>query len=198
MKGSLLRVLCATLLLFIGMGIMAGVILAMPEEETLTAWTKVTFQTMGKQTLSLYNKEGTLIDTMETDGEGKCTTDLLEEGTYYGVCREGLVEFSLNAYGIEKASGGAVATDKNELLFSSDIQPGELRIYGKARQAQYIYELSSRDYSYSHTLNCEVGRTIECVIENLPYGDYTLTENGRVLCRVEITEGKPMVEISLP
>lgn len=198
MKESVLRIICAVLLLFIGMGILAGVILAMPEKENVTAWTKITFQTRGEQTLTLYNQDGVLVDTIKTGKDGKCTTDLLEEGVYYGVCKEGLVSFSLNAYGIEQATGAARITEKNGLTFSSDSQPGEVRIYGSARMAVCTYELVSAEYRCSRTLHCREGKTIECIFDSLPNGDYTLTENGRTLCRVEITEEKPVVEISLP
>lgn len=198
MKGSLLRGLCALILLLIGIGVMAGVMLAMPEEEELTAWTKISFQTRGKQILSLYDSAGTLVNALETDEEGKCSTELLEEGNYYGVCRDGLVEFSLTAYGIEEAIGGAVITDKHSLTFSACGQLGELRIYGEARQEWYRYELCSSDYSCSRVLRCKPGTSIQCTIENLPYGEYTLLENDRSLCRVEITEENPIVEVSLP
>ncbi len=197
MKGPTLRTLCAILLLMIAMGIMAGVILAMPEEE-ITAWTKISFQTRGKQTLSLYDSTGTLIEALETDKEGLCSTDLLEEGHYYGVCRDGLVEFSLTAAGIEEATGGAVATDKHSLTFSASGQKGELRIYGQARQEWYKYELRSLTYSCNRVLRCKPGEDIQCIIENLPCGEYILLENDRTLCRVEITEENPVVEVSLP
>lgn len=198
MKGSMLRIFSAMLLLLIGIGILSGIILAVPEKEDVKAWTKISFQTRGKQTVSVYDVAGILLETMVTGEDGKCTSELLEEGIYYGVCREGLVKFTLTAHGIREATGSAVAADKQSLIFSPGGQFGELRIYGNATREWYTYTLSSQDYSCSRTLRCESGKPIECVIENLPYGAYTLTENNRILCRVEITEDMPVVEVSLP
>ena len=198
MKQGHIRILCGFLLLGIAMGIMAGVILAMPEEEELTAWTRIAFQTGGKQELSLYDGEGQFLRAIQTDGEGKCTTELLEEGHYYAVCRDGMVSFDLTAYGIQDVKGVAEATDSFALSFYLSGQSGEVRITGRARQEWYEYELRSDTYSCKKILRCTSGETILCTLQNMPYGDYILLENGRTLCRVELTEEEPLVELSLP
>ena len=197
MKGNIARLLCAFLLLLIGMGMMAGLILAIPAEETLTSWTKISFQTGGKQWISLYDSGGKLIDRMTTDDTGKCTTTLLEEGSYYGVCNDGLVAFRLTSRGIAESQGGAVVTDKYSLSFILS-QQGRVQISGEAREEWYTYELRSPEYSCHRVLRCEPGDSIVCTIENLPYGEYALLENNRILCYVQITEKNPLVEVSLP
>ncbi len=198
MKQMHVRILCGFLLLIMAMGIMAGVILAMPEEEALFAWSRITFQTGGKQVLSLYDGEGQLLRMMQTDGEGRCMTELLEEGSYYGVCRDGLVRFDLTAQGIQGVEGTAEVTEDFCLSFCPSQHSGEVRITGKARQEWYEYELRSATYSCKKILRCTEGDPILCTIQNIPYGDYTLLENGRTLCRVEVTEEEPLVELSLP
>ena len=198
MKPTAIRALCAVLLMLIAMGILAGVILATPEREELSAWTKVTFQTGGRGELYLYNVEGELLKTLVADGEGSCTTDLMEEGSYYGVCSRGLVEFALTEQGILEAKGAALAVDRYTLSFSHTQQPGQLRILGHARQEWYIYELYSPAYSTREVLHCTVGKEILCTISDIPYGEYTLSENGRILCSVEISAEEPAVEVSLP
>ncbi len=198
MKPSVMRVICAGLLLAIAMGILAGAILIMPEENEIAIWTKVTFQTRGEQELSVFSDRGELLKCLQTNPQGQCTTELLEEGGYYGVCRDGLVWFELSDRGISGAEGAAVAVSKDTLSFTLSEQPGQLRIMGKARQEWYEYELQSPQYSCKEILRCVSGEPILCTIENLPYGEYTLLENGRVLCKVELTEGEPVVELSLP
>ena len=198
MKPSVMRVLAAGMVLAIAMGVLAGAILAVPEENEVLAWTKVTFRTRGSRELSLFNDGGELLKCLQTDPQGICTTELLQEGNYYGVCRDGLVWFTLSDRGLEEAQGAAVVTDKYTLSFTESEQPGLLRITGKARQEWYEYELQSAQYSCKKILRCVTGEPLFCTIENLPYGNYTLTENGRVLCRVELTEEEPTVELSLP
>lgn len=198
MKRSYIRVLCGILLLGIAMGIMAGVILAMPEEEDLSLWAKVTFQTGGSQELCLFNREGELLKCLHTKETGECTTELLEEGEYYGVCRDGLVRFELTEQGLQNVHGSAHVTDKFSLSFFQAKRSGEIMIIGEARQEWYEYELQSGPYSCKKVIRCTPGESMICEIKNLPYGDYTLLENGRRLCRVELTEEKPYVELSLP
>ena len=198
MKQSMLRLLCALLVLLIGAGIMAGILMAVPTEESPSAWTRVFFQTGGRQDLWLYAGDGSLLEVLKTEEDGKCATELLEEGSYYGVCREGLVQFTLTAHGIGEVRGAAEVKEGNTLSFSASGTGGELRIYGEARQEWYEYELQSQDYSCRRVLRCAVGDAIQCTLKDLPYGTYTLLENERVLCRVELTEEEPAVEVSLP
>lgn len=198
MKPTVIRALCAVLLMLIAMGILAGVILATPEKEELSAWTKVTFQIGGRGELCLYNEEGTLLKTLITDGVGTCTTDLMEEGIYFGVCDRGVVEFALTAEGVREAKGAALAVDRYTLSFSHTQQSGQLRIIGHARQEWYTYELYSPTYSTREVIHCTVGKEIFCTLSDIPYGEYTLSENGRILCSVEITAEEPTVEVSLP
>ncbi len=198
MKRSYIRIFCGLLLLGIAMGIMAGVILAISEEDGVDLWAKVTFQTRGSQELCLFNNSGEFLKCLRTNETGECTTDLLEEGSYYGVCRDGLVRFDLTAQGIRNVQGTAEATEKFSLSFFVSKRSGELRITGKARQEWYEYELQSAAYSCKKVIRCTSGEPIVCEIKNLPYGSYTLLENGRILCRVELTEEEPLVELSLP
>ncbi len=198
MKQSMIRILCAVLLLAIALGIMAGVILAVPEKTNPQLWSRITFHTRGQQELRLYDGMGTYIATIDTDKEGKGTTGLLEEGSYYGACRDGLVQFDLTAQGIENIRGRATQEDKWSISLVGTTEPGILCITGEARQEWYEYELRAEGYSRRQVLRYTPGDPIRCTLENLPYGSYTLLENNRVLCRVELTEEEPRVEVCLP
>ena len=198
MKQSVIRILCAVLLLAIALGIMAGVILAVPEKDEPQLWSRINFSTRGQQELRLYDGLGTYIATVDIDKDGKGTTGLLEEGSYYGACRDGLVQFDLTAQGIVNVRGQATQGDKWSLSLTGTTEPGVLCITGEARQEWYEYELRSEAYSRRQVLRCKPGAPIRCTLENLPYGSYTLLENNRILCRVELTWEEPRVEICLP
>ncbi len=198
MKQSAIRILCAVLLLAIALGIMAGVILAVPEKEEPQLWSRITFHTRGQQELQLYDGTGTYIATIHTDKDGKGTSGLLGEGSYYGACRDALVQFDLTAQGIDSVRGRATQEDKWSLSLAGTAELGILCITGEARQEWYEYELRSEEYSRRQVLRCEPGTPIRCTLENLPYGSYTLLENNRVLCRIELTEMEPRVEVCLP
>lgn len=198
MKQSVIRILCAVLLLAIALGIMAGVILAVPEKEEPQLWSRITFYTRGQQELRLYDGMGTYVATIATDKDGKGTTGLLGEGNYYGACRDGLVQFDLTAHGVENIRGQATRGDKWSISLVGTTEPGILCIKGEARQEWYEYELRSESYSRRQVLRCKPGAPINCTLENLPYGSYTLLENSRVLCRVELTPEEPRVEVCLP
>ena len=137
MKQSVIRILCALLLLSIALGIMAGVILAVPEKEEQQLWSRITFLTRGQQELRLYDHRGTYIATVDTDQDGRGTTGLLEEGSYYGACRDGLVQFDLTTQGIENVRGQAAQEDKWSLSLTGATEPGALCITGEARQEWY-------------------------------------------------------------
>ena len=198
MKQSVIRIFCAVLLLAIALGIMAGVILAVPEKEEAQLWSRITFHTQGQQELRLYNGTGTYIATVNTDKDGIGTSGLLGEGSYYGACRDGLVQFDLTAQGVDNIRGRATREDKWTLSLAGTAELGALCITGQARQEWYAYELRSEEYSRHQVLRCKPGTPIQCTLENLPYGSYTLLENNRVLCHVELTEEEPRVEVCLP
>ncbi len=198
MKQSVIRILCAVLLLAIALGIMAGVILAVPEKEETQLWSRITFCTRGQQELRLYNDKGAYMTTITTDRDGKGVSGLLEEGSYYGACRDGLVQFRLTSQGIENIRGQATREDKWTVALAGTTEPGSLCITGQARQEWYEYEVRSESYSRRQVLRFQPGDPIRCTLEDLPYGSYTLLENGRVLCRVELTEEEPRVEVCLP
>ena len=198
MKQSVIRILCALLLLAIALGIMAGVILAVPEKEDPQLWSRITFYTRGQQELRLYDGMGTYIATIATDKDGKGTTGLLEEGNYYGACRDGLVQFDLTELGIDNIRGRATQENKWSISLYGTAEPGVLSITGQARQEWYEYEVRSDSYSRRQVLRCKPGNPIQCTLEGLPYGSYTLLENGRTLCLVELSAEEPRVEVCLP
>ncbi|MBR6826167.1 MAG: hypothetical protein IKM59_06425 [Oscillospiraceae bacterium] len=198
MKQWVIRFLCAILLLAMAIGLMVGVILAVPEEEAPRSWSKVTFITGGQQELRIYDATGGLVASLQTDTSGQCTTELLAERSYYGACENGLIQFELTSLGLGSISGGAAREDAFTLSFSGNAKQGSLTISGTARQEWYEYVLQSEDYSRREILQCVMGERLQCTMEALPYGSYTLLENGRVLCRVELTVEKPHTELALP
>ena len=196
MKQSVIRMLSAALLRVLAVGIMAGAIGAV-SEDAVQAWSRVRFQTGGQQKLRLYNAQGVLVETMTTDAQGHCTTELLEQGCYYVVCEDGLAEFSLDARGISEVKGAAEEGEKG-ILFAPAVGKGSVTIQRRALAESYEYELYSQAYSKSRSLYCAAGEQVSTMFEGLPYGLYTLKENGRALCRVELTEEKPEAVLCLP
>lgn len=198
MKTTFIRGLCGFLILMMAIGIMAGVIFAMSNDDEIATWTKVSFYTTAGKELCLYNAEGDLIDCLQTDHRGACTTSMLEEGKYYGVCRDGLVEFELTSLGLENVRGPVRETADFAISFVVQQPLGKVRIHGKAKQEWYEYELQASGYSCKKVLRCTEGERINYTMENIPYGNYTLLENGRILCHLTLSAEEPLIDLSLP
>jgi hypothetical protein len=179
------------------LGLMVGAILAVPEKG-VEGWSKLTFQTTGYGELWLYREDGSLAQRLRADEKGCCTSELLEEGTYYGATQEGLVQFTLTAYGVEKVMGEATSVQRQELTLGEMEETGSLTLMGEAREEWYTFELQSQDYSRTKTLRCKEGELLQWELEGIPYGRYSLLENGRILCSLEFTKEKSRVELRLP
>lgn len=198
MKHSLLRGCCAFLLLGIALTASIGVIAAVSEvQEKPLSLVRIRFVTQGTQTLRLYDVQGKLLETLQTDEQGNGTSKLLPTGEYYAACPEGLASFLVAETGTITVTNEGAQTDGQRLYFS-DTQLGNLRIEREAEQEWYDYLLVGEDYRRREVVRCEEGERVECVFGALPYGSYSLEENGTKLCTVTVSAEKPSVVLSLP
>ena len=197
MKQSVLRMLCAVLLLLLAVGIMAGAIAAIAGRQEVQSFSSVGFRLEQGQDLRIYNREGKCITHLRADRQGFCTSGMLEEGEYYAACHKGMVYFRIDAHGLAQVGGAAQEREEGILSFAT-ADRGSVHIETEAKGQWYTYELFSQGDSRQQVLRCEEGQMIRCSFEDLPLGTYSLEENGRFLCTVELTEESPHATVNLP
>lgn len=190
-----LRIGSACLLFFIVLSVTVGALAAVPQEPTV--WSHVELQTKGSQSLALYDESGTLLEEISADESGKGSTGLLTQGMYFVVCREGLVQFSLNRKGELSLVCGAATVEGNCLSYGEGSLT-TLYISGKAMGEWEDLLLVGPDYRRRQVLRCEAGRTVSCQFSALMPGEYSLERNGSLVCRLTVEEGQGRHYIRLP
>ncbi|MBQ2445747.1 MAG: hypothetical protein II272_04830 [Oscillospiraceae bacterium] len=197
MKQSVIRMLCAVLLLLLGVGILAGAIAAVTGQKEKQRAYKVDFSLRPGEELRLYDEKGSCIAQMWADSQGLCTSGLLETGDYYGACTAGMVYFRIEDEGLTQVGGAATRKEEGVLSFRR-VEKGSLTVETVARGQWYTYELFSSLDSRQRVLRCREGEQLRCSFEDLPLGIYRLEENGRFLCTVELTEEEAHRTLHLP
>lgn len=210
MKQPFLRICCAFLLLGLitagSMGLIGAVTSEASIQESQAApWVRILLSARpGCREIRLYSGEGLLMQTLVPTAEGEVTVSLPAPGSFYAVTSEGCTEFSLN--------------EVSELIFTAGCGWAEGRSlhltkepYGTVTLARLIsqelisqgswvhYVLKGGEETLYRTLPIpKDSRTLTCRFDAVPYGSYTLEENGIEKCRVVVDENQQTVAISLP
>jgi hypothetical protein len=182
-----LRLGSAYLLFFVVLSVTVGALAAVPEEPPV--WTCVELQTRSSQSLCLYDERGTLLEEITMDERGMGRTGLLEEGTYFVVCKEGLVQFSLDEKGKLSLHCGLATTEGNRLSYGERCLT-TLYITGKAAGEWEEFLLIGPDYRRRQVLRCETGGALSCQFTDLMPGEYRLERNGKLVCRFPVEPGQ--------
>ena len=182
-----LRIGSACMLFLIALSVTVGALAAVPEEDAVLQW--VELQTQGTQSLRLYDAQGGLLEEITVDDMGLGRTEPLPQGAYFVVCREGLVQFSLNGDGELSLLCGAVTVEGNRLCYDEQSLT-TLYITGKAFGEWEEFLLVGADYRRRQVLHCEAGQPLECCFSGLLPGSYRLERNGNLVCHVTVEAGQ--------
>lgn len=197
MKQSLIRKLCAGLLLLLAVGILAGVITTIGRNRDSKGRRDIVVRVERGQELLLYDGSGCCIAKLRGNEEGSCHTGALEYGKYYVAWEGGMGYFTVEQQGLGQIGGKVEETESGVLCISAHAV-GSVHISTVAKGNWYTYVLSSPDTVMEQELSCREGEYIACRFSDLPLGKYRLEENGRLLCTVELTGEKPHVCMELP
>ena len=198
MKQTVLRIICACLLLSIGAAAMVGVIAAVNKgEEPLAVWSTLRFHTQGQQLLRIYDEGGSLIQLLRSDDKGLCSTVPLGEGTYHTACAQGYASVEIGSGGEVRVQGAAVLETGGLLSFLGQKET-LVQIHREAREEWYEYVLQNGESRQNQVLRAQPGEQLQCSFTGLPYGEYDLLENGKRLCSLTLSEEKNRVVLRIP
>lgn len=204
MKPSVLRLICALLLMGIALSLSAALVVGAVNhegqaQEESYLWLRLPLEAENTQLIRIYSAEGEPLQSLTPDADGKTTSRLLPSGTYYALTDYGCTEFSLSSKGAVCVNGGCGWFDGQTLHLTRQ-QLGSLCITRQNVEAGWWdYVLVGENASYRRVLRSEGEDTVvNCIFETVPYGTYTLEENGVVQCRITIDAQQPNVAVSLP
>ena len=204
MKPSVLRLICALLLMGIALSFSVALVVGAVNhggqaQEESYLWLRLPMAAENTEAIRIYSAEGEPLQSLTPDTDGNTTSRLLPAGTYYAVTDYGCTEFSLSEKGEVRVNGGCGWFDGQTLHLTR--QPvGTLHVTSPNVGAGWRdYTLTGEGGSYRKVLRAGGEESVlTCTFGSIPYGTYTLTENGIVRCRITIDAEQPNVDISLP
>ena len=182
-----LRMGSACLLFFIALTVTVGALAAVPEEPKVQS--HVELETRGTQSLILFDGKGTFLEEISVDENGLARTKALPQGEYFVVCKEGLVQFSLDDKGELSLICGSVTVEGRRLSYG-ERSLTTLYITGKALSEWEDFLLVGTDFRRRQVLRCEAGQALECQFSGLLPGEYRLERNGSLVCRITVEAGQ--------
>lgn len=209
MKSSFLRICCAFLLLGLvlagSMGLIGAVTSGAPPEEEASPWARILLSAKpGCKEIRIYHETGQLMQTLIPNSKGEAVANLPVPGAFYAATAQGCTEFSVDGASVLTFTGGCGWAEGLQLHLTNEP-------YGSVTIARLIsedflkkgdwvhYTLKSGEDAFYKTLRIpEAGQALTCQFAGVPFGSYTLEENGVAVCRVTVDENQQDVAISLP
>ncbi len=211
MKRSGKRICSACLLLGIALTLAVGLMSALsagassaPQEETYL-WARLRlYADPAVAEIRLYDREGKPAQTLKTTN-GAAVSGLLEPGTYFAATERGCTAFTLREDGSVRVTGGCGRADGTRLWLTSE-RVGAVTVERLSSALEATedggwvdYTLVNETTRLREVVRCtEPREVLTCTFEGVPYGEYTLEENGVAQCRVTVDEDTPEIAVSLP
>ena len=180
MKKSVLRILCASLLMGIALAVTAAIFASSREE--VYVWQSVRFAS--EDEVRLYDQNG------ECDPR-----QLLPTGEYYAISGDVRTEFTITNDGIEVHSGGW--TDGQTVHMTNHLI-GSVAVEFVAEERFYEFELKNGEDTRLQIVRGYAGQMAKCDFFGLPFGDYELFLDDRRVAVIHIDEKIPMVIVTIP
>lgn len=193
---------CAAFLL-LGVGIVAAVgilsSILQPEEKTRILFVSPP----DARVIRLYTVGGETIEVLRTNADGEVVSPLLSPGVYFAATNRGCTSFSLDENaGISVLSGCGEARGKQ--LRMGQLERGQVTVERLVtsellQQDGWVeYVLQNEDTQLQEVLRSATpGEVLHCDFLEVPYGTYSLLENGVEQCRVTISAQRPVQRIAL-
>lgn len=193
MKRSVLRIVCAFLLMGLALSAAIGFFASGKEETTVFAWQRVRFASEGE--IRLYDEEGSLLQTLTPTG-GFALSKLLPEGRYYAFSGQTCTVFYLHTDCTIAIEGGC-GWSEGQTLHLTNEPVGSVRAEFIAQQAYYTFSLVGEAFSERKTVHTSIGQTVNCEFLGLPYGTYQLYRGGEAVGSICIDANTPNVTLAL-
>lgn len=212
MKRSGRRMISACLLLGIALAVSVGLIRVLsagvssaPSEKDTYVWVRLLLcADESVDAIRLYDQDGKPVQTLQTKN-GAAVSDLMQPGVYFAATELGCTEFILHENASVSVTCGCGWSDGEQLHLTSE-QVGAVTVERFADGRTLTEDGGWVDYTLvnGQTRLREVVRCtkpkelLTCVFKGVPYGEYTLEENGVPQCRVTVDEDSPEIAVSLP
>ena len=187
MKRSILRIVCASLLMLTALTVTVGIFAAPQEEEEICVCQSV--RVAAGQAVEILEADGTTVQTIIPEG-GFAQSILLPVGRYFVRSGEYCAEILISDKRISAKSGGW--TEGNTLYLTSE-PTASVRVEFPSEAAFYTFYLQGADKTHRKTVRGYAGETGVCEFFGLPYGMYALYLGDRKITNVHIDGQTPTV-----
>lgn len=195
MKQSILRTICASILMAIAMGITIGIFAAAKGDETVYVWQSVTFAST--QAVELYAENGEHLQTVRANDEGRVVSRLLPQGRYYAFSGEACVEFELFDDRSVRVVGGCGWSDGGVLHLTKE-PVGRAKVEFLANRAGfYTFTLICGEKTHRKTVCAQTGQTVMCEFSGLSFGTYMIFLDQKFVTRICVNDKTPLVAVAL-
>ena len=212
MKRSGKRIVSACLLLGIALAVSVGLLRMLsadvssaPSAGEADLWVRLLLHADASVSeIRLYDQSGAPLQTLQTKN-GAAVSELLQPGVYFAATALGCTEFTLHENASVSVTCGCGWSDGERLFLTSD-RVGVVTVERFAGGRELTEDGGWVDYTLVNatTRLREVVRCtkpqelLTCVFRGVPYGEYTLEENGVAQCRITVGEDAPEIAVSLP
>lgn len=195
MKQSILRTVCAFVLMAIALGVAIGILAGAKPSEPVYVWQSVTFASA--QDVQLYSEDGIHLQTLIADETRHMTSRLLPEGRYYAFSDEVCVEFMLYEDRSMIVEGGCGWTD-GKILHLTDEPVGNVRVeFLSERSTFYTFTLTGGSFCRRQIVKTEEGESVCCEFFGVPYGTYLLFCEKTLVARLNVDTKTPTAVLAL-
>lgn len=201
----------ACLLLGIALAVSVGLIRMLsadvssaPSEKDAYIWVRLLLcadPSIGE--IRLYDHNGKPVQTLQAKN-GAAVSNLLQPGVYFAATDLGCTEFTLHENASVSVNCGCGRSDRERLYLTSE-QVGVVTVerlasgWALTEDGWVDYTLVNEKTRLREVVRCTSAQEmLTCLFEGVPYGEYTLEENGVAQCRVTLNAETPELFVSLP
>lgn len=205
------RIWSACLLLLIALAVSVGLIRMLsadvssaPSEKDAYIWVRLLLcadPSIGE--IRLYDHNGKPVQTLQAKN-GAAVSNLLQPGVYFAATDLGCTEFTLHENASVSVNCGCGHSD-GERLFLTREPVGTVTVerlasgWALTEDGWVDYTLVNGKTRLREVVRCTGAQEmLTCLFEGVPYGEYTLEENGIAQCRVTLNAETPELFVSLP
>ena len=195
MKQSILRIVCAFVLMTVALGVSVGILVGAKQPEPVYVWQSVTF--VAPRNVELFSESGVHLQTLNIDETKRATSKLLPEGRYYAFSGDICVEFTLYNDRRLSVEGGYGWTD-GKILHLTNEPVGNVRVEFLSESSTfYTFTLTKGSFCRRQIVRAREGDTVCCNFYGVPYGSYLLFRGQTLVSHVDVNANMPLVSIAL-
>ena len=190
MKQSFLRMILGVLILSLGLAVSLGFV-ARAYENRLPAEQRILFA--GTKIISLYSRDGTLLQTLSPGPEGKVESLPVPAGNYYAFSGEGCTEFSLDERSVPVILGGSGWTEGGSLHVCRETAGTLLVRLSPREPGIHSFCLTAGSFFRRKLFRCDSGgQDSEFLFSGLPFGTYILYLDNEPVTRITLSPEAPL------